>query len=163
MSLLQIVEFHTKLDSVPLFDIFLHRKRNDVIKHDLTQAAVAHDWLNQSSWNKYGHAAKVTTDAPVYINELLLYQFVHRKISTLTFGTNLVYMYIKFNFYLQEEQLIFICITVPVLSPLMTIYCIAARAFLFLLTEVCLILYSIYHVCFHLALFVRSVEVKILL
>jgi hypothetical protein len=38
-----------------------------------------HDWLNQSSWNKYGHAAKVTTNAPIYINEVLHYQFVHRK------------------------------------------------------------------------------------
>ena len=50
------------------FDIFLHRKRNVVTKHDHTQTAVAHDWLNQSSWNKHGHAAKVTTNAPIYIN-----------------------------------------------------------------------------------------------
>jgi len=58
------------------------------MKHDHTQTAVAHDWLNQSSWNKYGHAAKVTTNATIYINEVLHYQFVHRKISTLTFGTS---------------------------------------------------------------------------
>jgi len=70
-----------------LFNIFLHCKRNEVIKHDHTQTAVAHDWRNQSSWNKYGHAAKVTTYALIYINEVLHYQFVHRKISTLTFGT----------------------------------------------------------------------------
>jgi hypothetical protein len=56
-----------------LFDIFLHRKRNGIIKHDRTQTAVAHDWLNQSSWNKYGHAAKVTTNTPIYINEVLPY------------------------------------------------------------------------------------------
>ena len=45
----------------------------------------------------------------------------------------------------------------------MTIYCITARAFLFLLTEVCLIPYPIYHDCFHLAMVVKSVAVKILL
>jgi len=67
--------------------IFQHRKRNEVIKHHRTQTAVAHDWRNQSSWNKFEHAAKVTTYALIYINEVLRYQFVHRKISTLTFGT----------------------------------------------------------------------------
>jgi len=56
------------LDSVPMFDSFLHRKRNKVIKHDHTQTAAVYDWLNQSSWNKYGHAARVTTNAPLYIN-----------------------------------------------------------------------------------------------
>ena len=94
----RFVEFHTKFDSVPLFDIFLHRECNEVVKHDHTQTAVAHDWFNQSIWNKYGQAAKVTTNAPIYINEVLHYQFVHRKISTLTFGTNFVcvcvYIYI---------------------------------------------------------------------
>jgi hypothetical protein len=86
-------QFHTKFDSAPLFDIFLHRKRNVVIKHDHTQTAVAHDWLNQFSWNKYGHAAQVTTNVLIYIyiNVVLSYQFVHRKISTLTFGTSHVY------------------------------------------------------------------------
>jgi len=49
---------HTKFDSVPLFDIFPHRKCNEVVQHDHTQTAVAHDWLNQTSWNKYGHAAR---------------------------------------------------------------------------------------------------------
>jgi len=44
--------------------------------------------------------------------------------------------FVFFYFYLQEEQLIFVSTAVPVLSPLMTIYCIATRAFLFLLTEV---------------------------
>ena len=67
--------------------IFLHRERNEVIKHDRTQTAVAHEWRNQSSGNKFEHAAKVTTYALIYINEVLHYQFVHRKISTLTFGT----------------------------------------------------------------------------
>ena len=86
----KFVEFHTKFDSVPLFDIFLYRKRNEAMKHDHTQTAAAQDWLNQSSWNKYGHAAKITTNAPIYINEVLPYQFVHRKISTRTFGTTLV-------------------------------------------------------------------------
>jgi len=73
------VEFYTKFDSVPLFDIFLHRKRNEVRKHDHTLTAVAHGWLNQSSWNKYGHAAKVTTYVPIYVytNEVLLCQFVY--------------------------------------------------------------------------------------
>jgi len=71
-----------------LFDIFLHHKRNKVRKHDHKQKAVAHDWLNQSSWKKYGHAAKVTTNVPIYINEVLHCQFIHRKISALTFGTN---------------------------------------------------------------------------
>ena len=45
------------------FDIFLHRKRNEVRKHDHTQTTV------------------------------LRCQFVHRKISTLTFGTNHVYVW----------------------------------------------------------------------
>ena len=71
-----------------MFNIFLHRKRYEVIKHDRTQNALAHDWRNQSSWNKFEHAAKVTTYALVYINEVLHYQFVHRKISTLTFETH---------------------------------------------------------------------------
>ena len=84
----RFVVFHTKFDSVPLFDIFLHCKRNEVRKHNHTQTAVTHDWLNQSSWNKYGHTAKVTTNVPIYMNEVLHCQFVHRKISTLTFGTN---------------------------------------------------------------------------
>ena len=74
-----------------------------------------------------------------------------------------VCMYVCMYTHTQKEQLIFICTAVPVLSPLMTIYCIAARAFLFLLTEVCLIPYPIYHDCFHLALVVKSVAVKILL
>ena len=73
---------------MPLFDIFLHCKRNEVRKHDHTQTAVVHDWLNHSSLNKYGHSAKVTTNVPIYINEMLLCQFIHGKISTLTFGTN---------------------------------------------------------------------------
>ena len=62
MSRGRFVEFHTKFDSVPLFNVFLHRKRKEVRKHDHTQTAVTHDWLNQYSWNKYGHAAKVTTN-----------------------------------------------------------------------------------------------------
>jgi hypothetical protein len=45
----RFVEIHTKFDSIPLFDIFLHCKRNEVRKHNHTQTAVAHDWLNQSS------------------------------------------------------------------------------------------------------------------
>jgi hypothetical protein len=88
-----------------LFDIFLHRKRNGVIKHDHTQTAVAHDWLKQSSWNKCGHAAKVTTNTPIYINEVLRYQFVRRKISTLTFGTNHV-LYILFGWPFDEGNII---------------------------------------------------------
>ena len=64
------------------FDIFLHRKRNEIRKHDHTQTAVAHDWFNQSSWNNYGHAAKVTTNVPIYINDFLRCQLVHRKIVT---------------------------------------------------------------------------------
>jgi len=32
------------------------------------------------------NAAKVTIKAPMCINEVLSYQFAHRKISTLTFG-----------------------------------------------------------------------------
>jgi len=83
-----LLSFTQNLIGVPLLDIFLHRKRNEVRKHDHTQTAVAHDWLNQSIWNKYGHAAKVTTIVPIYINEVLRCPFVHRKISTLTFGTN---------------------------------------------------------------------------
>jgi len=71
-----------------LLNIFLHRKRNEVIKHDRTQTALAHDWRNQSSWNKFEHAAKATTYALIYINDVLLYQFVHKKISTLTFQTD---------------------------------------------------------------------------
>ena len=59
-----------------------------MLKHDHTQTAVAHDWPDQSSWNKYEHVAKVTTNTPIYINEVLRYQFVHRKISTLTFETD---------------------------------------------------------------------------
>jgi hypothetical protein len=62
-----------------------------VIKHDRTQTALTHDWRNQSSWNKFEHAAKVTTYALVYINEVLPYQFVHRKIRTLTFETHHVH------------------------------------------------------------------------
>jgi len=91
-----------------LFNIFLHRKRNEVIKHDHTQTAVAHDWHNQSSWNKYGHAARVTTYTLIYINEVLHYQFVYRKISTLTFGTNHV-LYITLaitsNFFIYRLSL----------------------------------------------------------
>jgi hypothetical protein len=34
---------YTKFGSVRLFDIFLHRKSNVVIKHDHTQTAVAQD------------------------------------------------------------------------------------------------------------------------
>ena len=49
-----------------------------------------HNWLNQSSWNKCWHAAKIITNMLIYMNEVLHYQFVHRKISTLTFGTNLI-------------------------------------------------------------------------
>jgi hypothetical protein len=71
--------------------------------------------------------------------------------------------YIFFYLYLQEEQLIFICAAAPVLAPLMTVYCIATRAFLFLLREVCLIPYPIYYDCFHLAMVVKSVALKILL
>ena len=33
--------FHTKFDSVPLFDIFLHCKRNEVRKHDHTNSSSA--------------------------------------------------------------------------------------------------------------------------
>jgi hypothetical protein len=39
----RLVEFHTEFDSVPLFSIFLYRKRNEVIKHDRTQTAVERD------------------------------------------------------------------------------------------------------------------------
>jgi len=42
-SVADMFEFHIKFDSVPLFDISLHRKRNEVIKRDHTQTAVAHD------------------------------------------------------------------------------------------------------------------------
>ena len=49
-----------------------------------------HEWLNQPSWNKYGHAAKVTTNALIHINKVLRYQFLHRKISTLNFGATLI-------------------------------------------------------------------------
>jgi len=38
------------------------------------------------------HAAKVTTYALMYINEVLHYQFVHRKISTLSFQTHHVHI-----------------------------------------------------------------------
>jgi hypothetical protein len=62
----------------------------EVIKHDRIQTATAQDRLNRSNWNKYVHAAKVITNSLVYINEVLLSQVVHRKISTLTFGKNLV-------------------------------------------------------------------------
>ena len=78
---------------IPLFDIFLHRKLNEVLKHDHTQTAVAHDRPDQSSWNKYEHVAKVTTNTPIYINEVLRCQFVYRKISTLTFETDHVYIF----------------------------------------------------------------------
>ena len=46
---------------------------------------------------------KVTTNVPIYINDVLHCQFVHRKISTLTFGTNHVYV-TKFIF-MQKENL----------------------------------------------------------
>ena len=59
------------------------------MKHKHTQTAKSHDWLNQFGWNKYGHAAKVTTNTPIYINEVLSYQFIHKKIIALTFGTTL--------------------------------------------------------------------------
>jgi len=58
-----------------LFDILLHRIRSEVIKYDYTQTAVAHDWLNQSSLIKYGNAAKVTTNEPIYIKRVLRYQY----------------------------------------------------------------------------------------
>jgi len=90
-------------DSAPLFNIFLHRKRNVVIKHDHTQTALAHDWLNQSSWNEFEHAAKVTSNAPIYTNEVLRYQFVHRKISTVTFGTSHVCMYVSRDYIILLE------------------------------------------------------------
>jgi hypothetical protein len=70
--------------------LFLHRKRNEVIKHDCTQTALAHDWRNQSSWNKYKHAAKVIAYALVCLNKVLHFKFVHRKISTLTWQTDRV-------------------------------------------------------------------------
>jgi hypothetical protein len=61
----------------------------EVIKHARTQKAVAHDRLNRSNLNKYEHAAKVVTNLLIYIKEVLHSQIIHRKISTLTFGTNL--------------------------------------------------------------------------
>jgi hypothetical protein len=48
------------------------------MKHDHTQTAIAHDILNRSSFNKYVHAAKIITNSPVYINEVLRSQVVHR-------------------------------------------------------------------------------------
>jgi hypothetical protein len=59
----------------------------EVMKHDRTQTSIAHDRFD--SLNKHVHAAKVITNSPIYINEVLRSQVVHRKISTLTFGTNL--------------------------------------------------------------------------
>jgi len=67
------------------------------MKHDRTQTALAHDWRDQSSWNKFEHAAKFTTYALVYINDVLHYQFVRRKISTLTFETHHVYCRLSGN------------------------------------------------------------------
>jgi hypothetical protein len=93
MSVWQICWVSQRIGSIPLFNIFLHSKRNEVIKHDHTQTAVAHDWPNLSSWNKYGHAAKVTTYTLIHINEVLHYQFIHRKICALTFGTHHVYLW----------------------------------------------------------------------
>jgi hypothetical protein len=63
----------------------------EVIKHDCTQTEITRDRLNRSSLNKYVHAAKVITNSPIYI-EMLRSQIVrvHRKISSLNFGTNLV-------------------------------------------------------------------------
>jgi hypothetical protein len=62
----------------------------EVVKDDRTQTAIAQDRLNRSSLNKYVHASKVITNSPIYINEVLHSQVVHRKISTPTFGTNLM-------------------------------------------------------------------------
>jgi len=71
-----------------LFNIFLHRERDEVTKHDHTQTQVAHNWLSRSGWNNIQHAAKGTPYALIYINEMPRCQFVHRKISTLTFRTD---------------------------------------------------------------------------
>jgi hypothetical protein len=97
-----------------MFSIFLHRKRYEVIKHDRTQNALAHDWRNQSSWNKFEHAAKVITYALVYINEVLHYQFVHEKISTLTFETHHVTSQntqnLKLRLHLKLFSYLFVCL-----------------------------------------------------
>ena len=75
-------------------------------------------WLNQSSWNKYGQAAKVTTNAPIYINEVLRYQFVYRKISTLTFETNLVLVSLT---WVSENSLLLRCEVVPLGEQFLTL------------------------------------------
>ena len=92
MSLWQFVEFHTKFDNVSLFDIFLHHKRNKVVKHGHRQTSVVHDWLNQSSWNKYGHAAKITDNAPIYIMEVLIYiSYIGKSVYLLLGQTSYTY------------------------------------------------------------------------
>ena len=46
-----------------------------------------------------------STRVPIYINEVLLCQFVRRKISTLTFGTNHIHIFIVLYCFLENPQI----------------------------------------------------------
>ena len=86
LLVIKAVELYTKMVTLNLHVLY----SGLTMVHTLTvlYIRVAHDWPDQSSWNKYEHVAKVTTNTPIYINEVLRYQFVHRKISSLTFETD---------------------------------------------------------------------------
>ena len=66
---------------------FLFQDSGTFTQRLLSQLAATH------KLNYCYHTAKVTTYVPRHINEVLRCQFVHRKISALTFGTNHVHDY----------------------------------------------------------------------